>query len=153
MIERAPLKPVGYVNIEVNGKQVFTGANLVLDNFYELALRGAMGTDFIKSVQFAVAAGQPIVPAMSRLPSVVASAPVGASGDTRPVISADSNGRRTVGTWTATLAASGALGYDTIGLVSNTGLLVAALSVGSVTLAAGDIVAVTWTIGVRGSLG
>ena len=153
MQEHAPLKPVGYVTITVNGQQVFTGTNLVLDNFYELALRGAMNTDYVKTVQFAVSAGQPIVPAMTRLPSVVASIPVGSSGDARPLISLDASGRRTVGTWSASYAAAGALGYDTIGLVSNTGLLVAALSVGSVTLATGDIVAVTWTIGVRGSVG
>lgn len=153
MLDTARLLPVGYVTLTVNGEQILNGSNLVLDNLYELALRSMMGTDSVKTVQFAATAGQPIVPAMSRLPSVVASSPVGASGDSRPLISADSNGRRTVGTWSATLTATGPLSYDAIGLVSTTGLLVAALYVGTVTLSAGDVVAVTWTIGVRGSVG
>lgn len=153
MLDTARITPVGYVDMTVNGRQAFTGSNLVLDNLYELALRALMGADSVRLVQFASTAGQPIVPAMTRLPSVVASIATGATGDARPVISADVNGRRTVGTWTASLTASGPLTYDAIGLVSLTGLLVAALSVGTVTLAAGDVVTVTWTIGVRGSVG
>lgn len=146
------LSPAGFVGMSVGGVQRFLGCNLVLDNMYELLLRAAMDTDYIKSVQFALMSGEPIVPALSRLTNVVASTLVGSSGDNRPLISTDSSGVRSVGTWSASFTASGPLTYDTLGLVSSTGLLVAALSVGTTQLVATDPVAINWTIGFRGQV-
>jgi len=133
-----------------DGAVLFDGSNLVVQGGMELIVRALMGTDRITGVNFGLTANRAITVGTRGIGTPVANASVETSG-IAPTIAKDGRGARTIGTWTAVLAATSVLTYDTLGLVSDSGLLFAALTFSPVTLQIGESVAVQWTILLRGA--
>jgi len=156
VFERAGLIPEGHIR-QVNqrtGEVLVDQPNQILNSFFELVIRGLTGEDIIARVQAmltGVTGPGLITPGVRSLGAPVINVPVQNGGDLAPVKSLDQEGIRSICTWTALFQPTGAVSYDTIGLVSTTGLLVAAANFNTVTLGSGDVVAVQWTISLLGS--
>jgi hypothetical protein len=152
--DRAGFLPTGHIR-QVNqrtGEILVDQHNQILNSFFELVIRGLTGEDIIARVQAlltGVTGPGLITPGIRSLGAPVINVPVQTGGDLAPVKTLDSNGIRSICTWTALFAPTGTVVYDTIGLVSTTGLLVAATNFNPVTLGSGDVVAVQWTISLR----
>lgn len=129
---------------------LFDGHNLVVDAAMEIMIRALMGQESIRGVEFGFAGGVPVARGLRSIRSPVGFAPVGQTNDTRPFLSRDAAGLRSIGTWTAIFTAPQALTYDSLGLVSDSNLLFAAVSFDAVNLAAAEVIAVQWTILLRG---
>lgn len=132
------------------GQECFHDAkNLVVDSALEVMIRALQGQESIRGVEFGFTGGVPVSPGLRSVRSPVGFAPSGATNDTRPFISRDASGLRSIGTWTATFTAPQALSYDTLGLVSDSSLLFAAVAFDTVSLAVAETIAVQWTISLR----
>lgn len=151
--ELVPLQMAGHVVLtdRRSGQIILDTQNRVVDAMLELLVRGLTGEDRIARMLAVVAGGLPITPGLRSLGAPVLNVPVETAGDLAPVKSVDQRGLRSICTWTALLQPVGAVTYDTLGLVSVTGLLVAATSFRPISLTGGDIVSVQWTISLRGS--
>lgn len=151
--ELVPLQMAGHVVLtdRRSGQIILDTQNRVVDAMFELLVRGLTGEDRIARMLAVVAGGLPITPGLRSLGAPVLNVPVETAGDLAPVKSVDQRGLRSICTWTALLQPAGAVTYDTLGLVSVTGLLVAATSFRPISLTGGDIVSVQWTISLRGS--
>jgi hypothetical protein len=124
---------------------------MLLNSYYDFVIRAQAGLDSISRV---IVASDPIqvTPATLRLAGVIGTVAVHTAGDLRPQIVADADGIISVGIWRATYVPTSSVTYNTLGLVASSGLLIAALPVGTVTAAANDSVAIQWTIASRGKL-
>jgi len=156
VVDRAPLQLVGSVVLTDRRAQkiILDQSNMVVDAMFELLIRGLTGEDRVSRVLAVSANGYPITPVTKGLRSLgapVLNVPVETAGDLAPIKSLDQRGLRSICTWTALLQPAGTVTYDTLGLVSVTGLLVAATAFQPITLNSGDIVSVQWTISLRGS--
>lgn len=142
----------GQVRIRDRAGVVFDGHNLVTTAFYELALRAMMNTDHVASVVF-VDRAAPIDVGLRTLGPALAIANISTSDEAQPFLTRDAKGDRTIGTWTAVHLVTGVdLTYNTLGLISDTGLLIAATKLLSpTTVLVGDSTAVQWTINLRGA--
>jgi len=136
---------------QLTGDVIFDGKNRVVDSALELMILALQGEDSIRNVDFGYTGGRPVTPGLRSIGSPVASAQTGTLSDTRPFASRDARGLRSIGTWTAVLTPSQTITYDTLGLVSSVGLLFAAVTFAPVNLAAGETIAVQWTIFLRGT--
>lgn len=146
---------VGRVNQSVLGvdgvnRVVCDAPNLVVDAALEVMIRALMGEDRVAGVDFGNSGGVPISRALRTIQAPVAYAPVGAAAATRPFVSHDASGLRSIGTWTATLTPGQNITYDTLGLVGASNLLFAAIAFSPVSLVVGETVSVQWTILLRG---
>jgi hypothetical protein len=140
----------GTVCMKTEKSVLYHGENQVVDTAYEAILRGITAKDAVASVGFAFTGGTPVSAGLTTLPSVLARAST-RDGTNKPQLVRDSKGRRTAVTWTAVLTPAVAITYDMIGLSTESGLLVAALSLAPVTLAPGESVAVQWTLNLLGA--
>lgn len=125
--------------------------NMVVDAMYDLLIRGLINEDAVARVHAVLANGLPVTRGLRTLGSPVLNVPVEAGGDSAPIKSVDSRGLRSICTWTAMLQPSGSVTYDTLGLVSRTGLLCAATAFQPITIGLGDVISVQWTIALRGN--
>lgn len=130
---------------------ILDSKNMVVNAMFELLIRGLTGEDAITRMHAVQANGLPITKGLRALGTPVLNILVERSGDLAPVKSLDSAGIRSICTWTGLLRPSGTVTYDALGLVSTTGLLGAAVAFQPVTLNAGSVVSVQWTISLRGS--
>ena len=127
-------------------------SNLEVDAMFELLIRGLIGEDRVARIHAVFSGGKPLTRGLRTLGSPVLNVPVETGGDLAPLKSQDQRGIRSIGTWTALLKPTGSVTYDTLGLVSSTGLLCAASALQSaITLENGDVIAVQWTISLRGN--
>lgn len=146
---------IGRVRQAVTGvdgiKRVISDSpNLVVDAALEIMVRALMGEDRIAGVEFGNSGGAPISRGLRTIQAPVAFANSGSSSGTRPFVSRDSSGLRSIGTWTSTLTPDQNLTYDTLGLVGASNLLFAAIAFDSVSLVIGETISVQWTILLRG---
>ena len=133
------------------GKRVVCDSpNLVVDAALEIMIRSLMGEDSIAGVEFGNAGGVPISRGLRTIQAPVDFAPTGTTSGTKPYVSRDSSGLRSIGTWTSTLTPAQNLTYDTLGLVGSSNLLFAAIAFSPVSLVIGETVSVQWTILLRG---
>lgn len=125
--------------------------NLVVLSAVEMMLQALMGRDSIQNIQFGLTGERPITSGIRTIGSPVATTPVNQTDSSQTIVSKDSAGLRTIGTFIGVYAATGSLSYDTLGLASSTGLLFAAsTNFGTVPLVSGDSITVEWTILLRG---
>lgn len=143
--------PAGFVRLLQGGTVVLSGQNLVTDAAIEVILRSLLESDHVRSVVFADVSGQVVTAAARALPGVLASSPVELTGDLAPEVARDLSGLQTVATWRAVLDPAAPLTFDCLGLVSNAGLLVAALPILARTTVPGTPLVVEWTLAVRGA--
>lgn len=148
-----PLSLAGHVLMRDHrsGRIVLDQENLVVNAMYELLIRGLTAEDNVARVHAVLSSGLPITKGLRTLGSPLLNVPVEAGGDAAPVKSVDQRGLRSICTWTALLRPTGSVTYDSLGLVSKTGLLCAATSFIPITLSLNDIISVQWTIALRGS--
>jgi hypothetical protein len=132
------------------GQVIHDGHNLIVDNALEVMIAALMGSETIQAVDFGYAGGKPVTRGLRSILSPVAYARTGEYVDTKPVASRDEAGIRSIGTWTAVLTPDTELVYDTLGLVTSSNAMIAATNFEAVTLAAGETIAVQWTILLRG---
>lgn len=138
-----PFTPAG-------GEIIVRQPNLVVDSGLELLLRALIGTDSIRSVVFGLTGGRPVTPGLRALGAPVAVARVGVGDNTQTYLSKDASGLRTIATWTALFTPAADMQYDSLGLVSTTNLLYAAQTFATISLSAGETMAVQWTTFLRG---
>lgn len=136
---------------ERNGRNILDQENMVVDAMFELLIRGLTAEDNVSRIHAVLANGVPITRGLRTLGSPLLNVPVETGGDTAPVKSVDQRGLRSICTWTALLRPTGSVTYDSLGLVSKTGLLCAATAFQPITIGLGDIISVQWTISLRGS--
>lgn len=127
------------------------GSNLVVDAALETMILALMGAESLKGVELGYSGGRPVSKGLRSTPSPVAFAPFGATAETLPVASQDSAGLRSIGTWTAVYTASQPVTYDTLGMVSTSNLLFAAIAFDAVPLVGGETIAIRWSILMRGA--
>ena len=132
-------------------KLIQEGRNLVVDAALETMIQALMGNDTLKGVELGYSGGRPVSKGLRSTPSPVAFAPFGASAETLPVASLDSAGLRSIGTWTAVFTAAQPITYDTLGMISTSNLLFAAIAFDAVPLVGGETVAIRWSILMRGA--
>lgn len=151
--EFVPLQLVGHVVLtdRKSGKIILDQQNMVVDAMFELLIRGLTAEDSVSRMHAVFANGLPVTKGLRSLGSPVLNVPVEKGGDLAPIKSLDARGLRSICTWTALLQPTGAVTYDSLGLVSLTGLLCAATAFKPITLGGTDIVSVQWTISLRGS--
>lgn len=148
-------RPVGHVKqfLRKAGSDpvlIREGDNLVVNAALEQMLLALMGQATIRRVQFANTGGRPASAGQRTLLNPLGSVQTGQTPDTQPFLTRDSRGARTIGTWSAVWTPSSAVTYDTLGLLTSTGVLFAATTFDAITLAPGDGIAVQWTIYLRG---
>ena len=136
---------------QANEDVFFDGHNLVVDAALEVMIRSLLGQEEIRGVEFGSSGGTPVSRGLRTIRGPVGFAQAGTSSNTRPFVSRDGAGLRSIGTWTAVFTAPQPLTYDMLGLVSSSNLLFAAVSFDPVSLAASETVAVRWTILLRGT--
>lgn len=133
------------------GDVIFDGRNVVTASAVEAILRSLLESDHIKNIVFAGTGGFVPAPNTRSLPGVVAVSPVALSGDLQPDSFRDINGLKSVGRWRTMFTPDVDVSFDALGLVTNGGLLVAALSLAPVTFAARTAYVVEWTLALRGA--
>lgn len=151
MHETLPVPFRGHVRMCKAGKVIFDRDNLVVDLATEVLAQALLGAETIAGVEFGYTKGRPVSRGLRSMPSPVGHAATGQDANTRPFVSRDGNGLRSIITWIAVFQPASAVKYDTLGLVSSSSRLFAAVSVGEVELAAEEPVEVEWTIYLRGS--
>jgi hypothetical protein len=125
---------------------------MVVDASGEIIVRALLGTDIIKGVEFGRNGGIPITRGQRSLQAPVGFAAVGQTEETKAFLDKDEvTGLRTIATWSAIFSPTASVTYDSLGLVSTTGLLFAAVSCPQVTLVPGSPIIVQWTIKYRGT--
>lgn len=132
-------------------KLIQDGRNLVVDAALETMILALMGGETLKGVELGYSGGRPVSKGLRSTPSPVAFASFGATAETLPVTSKDSAGLRSIGTWTAVYTAAQPITYDTLGMVSSSNLLFAAIAFDPVPLIGGETVAIRWSILMRGA--
>jgi hypothetical protein len=152
-VDLVPLQLVGHVVLtdRKTGTIILDQQNMVVDAMFELLIRGLTAEDSVSRMHAVFANGLPVTKGLRSLGSPVMNVPVEKGGDLAPIKSVDARGLRSICTWTALLQPTGAVTYDSLGLVSLTGLLCAATAFQPITLGGGDIVSVQWTISLRGA--
>jgi hypothetical protein len=147
--ESANLGAVGHVKMTSSLRGVMLKKhNLVVDSSVEVMLQALMGRDLIDTILFGDSGGAAVTPGLKSIFNPVFRATAGTSSSIPPVISKDNRGLSSVGTWTAVYTNPGpsTATYDMLGLVTQNSRLFAATSFPSVSLAAGESIAVEWTI-------
>lgn len=147
--DTVPTPMRGFVRQFKNGQPLDAGHNMVVDSAMELVLLALLGQDNISRILFANTGGSPITSGQRTIINPVGSVRTGQTQDTRPFITLDDGGLRTIGTWTAIWAPETTVTYDTVGLMSEN-LLMAARTFAPVTLSSSDNIAVQWTLYMRG---
>jgi hypothetical protein len=162
MNDTVPWNPAGHVTQRLveTGEIIRDGHNLVVESALEVMLQCLMmgaGTA-LSAVVFGNSGSKdglaPVVtPSMRTIPlaSGGAVARLGPTTDTRSYTSKDSRGLRSIGTFTALYTPKDTFQYDTLGLISNNGLLFSVTSFPMVTLLGNQSVSVQWTIMLRGT--
>ena len=133
-----------------NGKEIVKQDNLVVDQAAEIVLQALLGEEAIRGVEFGFSGGKPVTAGLKVMPTPVGYAPTGTTAETRPFVTRDDAGLRTIGTWQAQFSPENDIDYDTLGLVSGSNRLFAATSFPTVSLSAGENIEVEWTILLRG---
>lgn len=141
----------GHVRMRRGGKVVFDKQNLIVDLASEILIQALLGAETIAGVEFGYTKGRPVSRGLRAMPSPVGHAATGTDSNTRPFVSRDANGLRSIGTWIAVFTPTNNIKYDTLGLVSSNSRLFAAVATGEVDLAGGESVEVEWTIYLRGN--
>lgn len=147
--EHAKLGAVGRVKMTSSLRgTVMQRSNLVVDSSVEVMMQALMGRDLIDTILFGDSGGAAVTPGLKSIFNPVFRATCGTSSSIPPVISKDTRGLSSIGTWTAVYTNPGpsTASYDMLGLVTQNSRLFAATSFPTVTLAAGESIAVEWTI-------
>lgn len=139
-----PLQLKGRV-IQVLRGQHYAVDNLVVDTALESIIRGWMTGDSISHFVFAYTGGVPIQPTTKSLTGIVATVAVGGT-NFEAYSTRDSMGLRSIGTWRGSFTPSVSTTYDTLGLMSVAGTLIAATTFGARTLTPPESVETLWTL-------
>jgi hypothetical protein len=149
-IDRLDLRAVGFVTIDDGNGEPLEQKNLVVDGGYE-ALIDMMITDArVSTIVLAYNRAAPVVSDMRLVgtPLVVGAVGTSATAGFEPVRQTDSRGLLTGCRWSALLTPTGSGTYDTAGLLTSTGALIAATAFSARPYTTTPIT-VTWTIRLR----
>jgi hypothetical protein len=164
MNEKLNIKAAGHVKqiLLADGSTLREGHNLIVNTHLEVLMQCLMlgSSAAISSIVFGnsgtTVVGVPplLSPSMASVPTLSGGAisPINQFADTQSYTSDDTMGLASIGTFTTIYTATDVSGftYDTLGLVSATGLLFSVYSFLPVTLPQNQSVAVQWTIMLNG---
>jgi hypothetical protein len=122
--------------------------NLVVDGSVEVMLQALLGRDQIDSILFGDSGGVVATPGLRSIFNPINRSAAGQASSIQPIVSKGATGLSSIGTWTAIYTNPGpsSVTYDMLGVVSQNERLFAATSFPTVTLVAGESIAVEWTI-------
>ena len=145
------VRPHGHViqKLVQSRKIIREGSNLCVDSAMEVMLQALFGKAAIAGIVFGTLNGSPVTPSLRTITSL-ATAQINQFPDTRSYASKDNLGLRTIGTFTAIYTPGQEFTYDVLGLIADSGLLVAATGFEPVTLQAQQAISVQWTLMLRG---
>ena len=154
------LWPTGYVKQTIEGVTIRQGKNLVVDSSLEVMLQclmlgsnSALSAIIFGNTGTSVPGVPPIISSSMRTIPVAsggAVSPLNQFADTLSYATANIDGLKDIGMFTTIYTPAASFTYDTLGLVSYTGLLFAVTSFVPVTLPAHQSVSVQWQIQLAG---
>ena len=154
------LWPRGHVIQKINGNIIREGDNLVVDSALEVMMQCLMvgASSALSAIIFgntgsAVPGVAPLIsPSMRTVATAGGGAvsPLNQLADTLSYTSADLTGLKSIGTFITIYKPTTSFTYDTLGLISYTGLLFAVTSFVPVTLPAHQAVSVQWQLQLAG---